>query len=322
MAAVRHAVRATLSDLDRDGVVYAAVSGGADSLALLAALAFEAPRAGRAPAVVHVDHALQPESAAQADRVVSQARALGVTEARVIAATIRRSRAGPEGGARAARYAVLDTLAAEPTTATVLLAHSRDDQAEQVLLGLARGSGARSLAGMAPVRGAYRRPLLHLGRATLVDACRRQGLLPWTDPTNADLAFTRNRVRHRVLPVLEAELGPGVGEALARTAELLRDDADLLDALAADAHDACGPHGAAGSTTLDVTALGALAPALRTRVLRRVALAAGAPATDLTFAHVRAVDALVTRWHGQGPVSLPGGLVAVRRCDRLVVEAP
>ncbi|HEX8001877.1 MAG TPA: tRNA lysidine(34) synthetase TilS [Mycobacteriales bacterium] len=301
VTAVRRAVRAVLQPGGPGGpggAAVAAVSGGADSLALLAALAHEAPKAGVAAAAVTVDHGLHPGSAEQAARVVAQAASLGLA-CTVLAVT---PAGGGETAARAARYAALDTVAER---ATVLLGHTRDDQAEQVLLGLARGSGARSLAGMPARRGAYVRPLLDLPRATTRAACAALGLTPWEDPSNADPRHARARVRHAVLPVLEEQLGPGVAEALARTARLLRDDADALDALAA-AH-----------PSLAVADLAALPAAVRTRVLRRAAIAAGAPANDLTYDHVASLDAFVTAWRGQGAVALPGGLRAERRCDTL-----
>jgi tRNA(Ile)-lysidine synthase len=301
VAEVRRAVRAAINTTPPGALVLAAVSGGADSLALLAGLAWEAPRNERRAAAVHVDHGLHPDSATQAATVVAQAAALGLdTHVRTV------TTAPTETAARAARYAALDAVVAETGAAAVLLGHTRDDQAEQVLLGLARGSGARSLAGMPKQRGSYLRPLLALPRATTERACEAQGLTPWHDPANDDPRHARNRVRHAVLPVLEENLGPGVAAALARTADLLRQDADALDAIA-DAYD----------TTLDTKALAALPPAIRSRVLRRAAIAAGAPPTDLTAAHVAAIDALVTAWHGQERVDLPGGLAAVRACDTL-----
>jgi tRNA(Ile)-lysidine synthase len=308
VAAVRRAVRAVLPD---DGLVLAAVSGGADSLALLAGLAFEAPRQGLRYGAVHVDHGLLEGSADQAANVAAQAAALGADPVDVVTVTVEGT---TEGAARTARYAALDAAAVRHGAALVLLGHTRDDQAEQVLLGLARGSGARSLAGIPPTRGIYARPLIGIPRATTERACAAQGLTPWQDPSNADPAYARARARHHALPALEAALGPGIAEALARTAALLRDDADLLDALAADAWPSTLKE--ADPLTLDVAALDALPAALRTRVLRRAALAAGAPPTDLTLGHVQAVDALITGWHGQGPVALPG-LAVVRRCGTL-----
>jgi tRNA(Ile)-lysidine synthase len=212
-----------------------------------------------------------------------------------------------EDSARRARYTAFDAL----PPGDVLLGHTRDDQAEQVLLGLARGSGARSLAGMPPRRGRYARPFLDLPRATTQRACAALGLVPWQDPANDDPRFARARARHDALPALERALGPGVAEALARTAAQLRADADLLDELAEAAFAEAG---------LDAKRLAALPAALRTRVLLRAARRAGA--RDLTAGHIGAIDALLTDWHGQGPVDLPGGLVVTRRCDTLDFQHP
>jgi tRNA(Ile)-lysidine synthase len=289
-----------------------ACSGGADSLALAAAVAFEAPRAGLRAGGVVVDHALQSGSAERAGAVAAALRELGLDPVTAVRVAVT-GPGGPEAAARSARYAALEGAAARLGAAAVLLGHSRDDQAETVLLGLARGSGARSLAGMAPVRGLLRRPLLDLDRETLRDACRAEGLAWWDDPHNADPAYARSRVRSAVLPVLEGELGPGVAAALARTARLLRADADALDAIAAQAQ----VRTAEGD--LDADALAGLQPAVRTRVLRAAALAAGCPATDLTEAHVRAIEALVVDWHGQVEVQLPGRVRARRSCGRLLL---
>lgn len=237
VAAVRAAVRGGLSDVPPGAVVLAACSGGPDSLALAAALAHEAPRRGWRGAGVTVDHGLQPGSARRAREVAAVLRGLGLDPARSVRASVLAGTGGggPEAAARAARYTALDSVAADVGAAAVLLAHTRDDQAETVLLGLARGSGARSLAGMPGRRGRYRRPLLGLGRASAREACAALGLEPWDDPQNRDPAFARARVRHQALPALEAALGPGVADALARSAAQLRADADLLDDLARDA---------------------------------------------------------------------------------------
>ena len=222
---------------------------------------------------------------------------------------------GPEAAAREARYAVLEEVADRLSARVVLLGHTLDDQAETVLLGLARGSGGRSLQGMRPAFGVFARPLLGVRRDDTVTACQVEGLEPWDDPHNDDPGFTRVRVRHRVLPVLEDELGPGVAEALARTADQLRDDTALLDDLAAGALEAARrPEG------LDVEALAAQPPALRHRALHRAALAAGVPASELTRHHVLEVDQLLVAWRGQRWVDLPGHLRATRREGLLVLE--
>jgi tRNA(Ile)-lysidine synthase len=241
-------------------------------------------------------------------------RGLGLDPVEVVRVAVAGA-GGPEAAARTARHAALADAAQRWGCAAVLLAHSRDDQAETVLLGLARGSGARSLAGMAPVSGLLRRPFLDLDRSVLRAACLASDLVPWDDPQNEDPAFTRVRVRRHVLPLLEREIGPGVAAALARTARLVRADADALDDIARAAAAA-----ALRADGLDVAALVALPTAVRTRVLRGAALAAGSPASALTATHVEALDALVTAWHGQGPLDLPGGGRAARAYGRLTVD--
>jgi tRNA(Ile)-lysidine synthase len=307
VAALRTSVRRCLSDLQPGALVLVGLSGGADSLALCAGVSFVAPRQGLTWGAVVVDHGLQPDSAAVAERAAEQARGLGAAAVEVAAVRVA-GPGGPEAAARDARRRALIDAATRHGAATVLLAHTLDDQAETVLLGLARGSGARSLAGMREREGLWRRPLLGLEAARTRAVCEQLGLGWWTDPHNADASFARVRARRHVLPELERQLGPGVAAALARTADLLRDDADLLDAQAADlSRQATGADG-----RIDVRVLAAAPAALRSRVLRAAALAAGCPATDLTSGHVRAVDRLVTDWRGQAGLDLPGDVVASR----------
>ena len=301
-------MRSSLRDLAAGELVVAAVSGGADSLALAAALAHEAPRAGVVAGAVTVDHGLQEGSGERAKEVANAVRALGLDPV-LVKTVVVRGPGGPEAAARRARHRAL----ADTQAVAVLLGHTLDDQAETVLLRLARGSGSRSLAGMPARAGVFRRPFLHVRRAQTRAACLALGLVPWEDPHNADPAYARSRVRYDALPALERALGPGVAAALARSADLLRDDADVLDEAAGKAR----AYLTAPDGGLDVDDLAALAPAIRTRVLRQAAVDAGAPPGTLAKGHVDALDALVTRWCGQGPVSLPGGLVGERRCDRL-----
>ncbi|MDR8408326.1 tRNA lysidine(34) synthetase TilS [Nonomuraea sp. 3-1Str] len=318
VADVRRAVREALAGLPPDGPVLVACSGGADSLALAAALGFVAPRAGLEAGLLTVDHGLQAGSAERAGEVAALAGSLGLGVAEVLTVEVG-TEGGPEAAARDARYRALAGAADRLGAQAVLLGHTRDDQAETVLLGLARGSGLRSISGMAARSGRYLRPLLEIPRATTVAACRALGLSPWDDPHNADPRFTRVRVRARVLPLLESELGPGVAEALARTAALAREDADALDLWAGKAYQDCALSDIGGSVTLSVPALEALPGAVRGRVLRRAAVAAGTPAGALSATHVRAVERLVTHWRGQKPVDLPGGRAAVRRYGTLIL---
>ena len=322
-AECRRGVRAALAGLPAGSLALAAVSGGADSLALAAALAAEAPSHEVTAGAIIVDHQLQEESADVALLAAQHCADLGLGPVAVVPTLVTASGEGLEAAAREARYAALAETAAamgeDHPAHLVLLGHTRDDQAEQVLLGLARGSGARSLAGMAVLvvrEGTpFARPLLHLPRATTRQACQEWGLTPWEDPMNSDRAYARVRAR-QALADLEGDLGPGIAEALVRSADLLRDDADLLD-LAEQATPDDDPAG------VPVGALAELAPALRSRVWRRLLLRSGAPAGDLTAGHVAACDRLVTDWHGQGPLHLPGDLRVRRDRDRVhIARAP
>ncbi|MFP5346483.1 MAG: tRNA lysidine(34) synthetase TilS [Actinomycetes bacterium] len=321
VAAVRAAVRAELADVGPGQLVLVACSGGADSLALAAGTAFVAPRAGLRAGAVVVDHGWFDDSATVAATAAGQCRALGLEPVDVVRVDAAPTGQGPEAAAREARYAALRKRAADAGAAAVLLGHTLDDQAETVLLALARGSGARSLAGMPLRRGIFRRPLLNVPRDDVQATCDVLALTPWDDPSNADPRLARSRVRSVLLPVLESELGPGVAAALARTARLLRADAEVLDRLAhealARARTGSGPGPGDGELSLDVDRLAREPDGVRWRVLRLAAVSAGSPPGSLAHRHVLALDALVRDWHGQGEASLPGGVAAVRAYGRL-----
>jgi len=319
VAEVRSAVRRCLGEFPEGDLVLAACSGGADSLALAAALAHEGPRRGLRAGGVTVDHGLQPGSADRASEVTRVLTGLGLEPVACLRVAVPAGpgNGGPEAAARTARYAALAEAAHRTGAAAVLLAHSRDDQAESVLLGLARGSGTRSLAGMPQRRGPYRRPVLGVGRATLRAACETLGLRPWDDPQNADPAFARVRVRNQALPALEGALGPGVTEALARSARQLQADAEALEDLAAK--EAERVHDSDGGWRADL--LAGLPAAIRTRVLRQAAIGAGCPPGALTAGHIDALDALVISWHGQRWADLPGGVRGQRQRGRLLFTA-
>jgi tRNA(Ile)-lysidine synthase len=309
------AVQAVDAALSQENVqIVTACSGGADSLALAFAARYVASRRDLKYAAVIIDHGLQQGSADIAARVRDQLDRLGYHDVTITAVQVDQSAAaGLEAAAREARYRALDTEA-RARSATLMLGHTLDDQAETVLLGLARGSGSRSLAGMASRAGHFVRPFLGIRRATTEQVCAELGLNPWQDPHNADRRFTRVRVRETVLPTLEAELGPGVAEALARTAELVRDDNELLDRLATEASRI---EGMGGTDTLDCAALQAQPPALRRRIIRLWLLTHGLG--DLSLRHISAVESLVIDWHGQKAIQIPGATVT-RTAGRLRVS--
>lgn len=306
---VRRAVRESLRDLPDDELVLVACSGGADSMVLAAGTAI----CGRPAAAAIIDHGLQEDSQDVARSAAQQCRDLGL-EPVIVRRVEVRGPGGPEAAARSARYAALREIAGELDAAAILLAHTMDDQAETVLMRLARGSGARSLSAMAVVDADLRRPLLGLRRDLVRSAAA--GMDVHEDPHNADDRYARPRVRHHGLPALVADLGDGVIGGLARSAELLREDNDALDLWASRvAFVLSGQEVAA-----QVTDLQGVPAAVRVRAIRRMALAAGCPGGALTRDHLRSVAALVTDWRGQGPVDLPGGVRATRKSGRLLLQ--
>ncbi|MBP2187836.1 tRNA lysidine(34) synthetase TilS [Nocardia goodfellowii] len=316
---IRQAVRAWSAEYAPEGAVAVALSGGADSLALTAAAVLEAASVD----ALIVDHRLQAGSEKVAAAAAAAALRLGCRSARVLEVDVGTA-GGMEAAARHARYAALGSArAGQP----VLLGHTLDDQAETVLLGLARGSGGRSIQGMAPYAEPWGRPLLGVRRAMTRQCCADIGLTPYEDPHNFSPDFTRVRLRGEVLPLLEDVLGGGVAPALARTAEQLREDGAVLDALAEELLASARRSGAeapgADGDTLSIEILATAPAALRRRAIRAWLLAGGAKA--LTGKHLRAVDALVTAWRGQGGVAVGGGtadtrLVAGREHGRLTMH--
>lgn len=327
LADTRNAVESAFRDagVDAGSRVLLAVSGGSDSMALAQAALFVASRAGVLAASMTVDHGWRPDSLKEARATRDRLAGLGADPALVVTldCDARRGAGGPEAASRAARYAALAraarTLGGEPAgsrpPATVLLGHTADDQAETVLLGLARGSGARSIAGMpaaSTVPGApdvrALRPFLGLRRSLLREALASEGVGWVEDPTNgpdspvraADgTPLRRAAVRHHSLPALEEDLGPGVVEALARTAALLRADTEALDSIACE-------HATRLGSELDVDGLRSLPQAVRTRILRSAAIAAGARPGELTSWHIIRLDGLVASRRSGACLHLPG----------------
>ena len=310
--AARHAVDAALHGASR---ILVASSGGPDSVALAGVTAWVAQHEGITAGAVIVDHQLQPTSADMTRTAATGCVAVGLDPVLVRVVEVG-SDGGLEAAARAARYAALAEAAEEFGADAVLLGHTRDDQAETVLLRLLRGSGARSLAGMRAVQGIWRRPFLDVSRRDVHQVANaiaaRHDIAIVRDPHNTDPAFARVRVR----ALLEQWSDRDAAVAgLARSAQLLGDDADYLDACAQDVSQQL-----VRASSAEASTLAALPRALRTRVLRLMALDAGAPSGVLTHDHIVAIDALVTDWHGQGEIALPGGVRAWREYGRLRIQ--
>lgn len=315
IAAVRRGVRSALAECEPGETVVVAVSGGADSMALASAAIFEGAKKSLRVIGATVDHGLQVGSDEVAAVVAERLSAMGISATATIKVAVDDlDRVGPEGAARNARYAALDQYADHVEARLTLLGHTRDDQAETVLLGLARGSGGRSIAGMRRAFGRYRRPILDVGRDDTITACQVEGITVWEDPHNVDPGYARVRVRRAVLPVLEDQLGPGIAKALARTADQLRSDMAFLDDVAALEWSGT----LAGE--LPVAALAEYPIAIRSRVLRLAAVDAGAIDTELTYDHVMALNELIENWHGQKWIDLPGHIRAVRRGSLVTFE--
>ncbi len=286
-------------------------SGGTDSMALAAALLKESNNSKIIPVVV--DHGLQSNSAEIAAQTVAKLKELGYSEVATARANVEVTD-GLEASARRARYLIFKQFIDSYQPKYFMLAHTLNDQAESVLLGLARGSGARSLSGMATVNNIFVRPLLKNTRAQTAAACIEAGITVWDDPHNLDERFARVKVRRNLLPIFEENLGPGITEALARTADLLRDDADALDDFANQYFSQ------ADASNLDVAELERLPKAIRTRVLRLAIYKAGAPSGMLSADHIASAEALISDWHGQKEVSLPGNVKLSRISGRITLS--
>lgn len=311
---MRQAVRPWLAEFAPGEKVLIAVSGGADSLALAAALGLESRELSLNLIPVIIDHGLQSGSTEIASMTAATLTKLGFHQIKIRKVVVEITD-GLEASARRARYEAFDEALSEFGAHSIFLGHTLNDQAETVLLGLARGSGTRSLSGMASASSdrKYLRPLLSITRDVTVESCNEQGIEFWSDPHNENEDFTRVRVRKNILPQLESDLGPGVIESLGRTAKILREDADALEQLAAEYR--------LGEPDLIVDHLAALPKAIRVRVLRSAIYEAGAPSGSITATHIEPVEALITSWHGQGEVALPGGVKVSRISGRLSLSS-
>ena len=299
---------------DYSGVwVIVACSGGPDSVALALTTANLAAKHNWKLTVVIVDHGWSELSAANAQFAADQLKAHGVTNIEIIVAepTPAENR---EAAAREIRYAILQRKSEELNGAPVLLGHTKDDQAETVLMRLVRGSGSKALAGMAPVRGIFIRPLLELDRS-IVHAAIPETVSVIEDPANADDSYLRVRVRKSVLPVMQAELGDDVISGLVRSAQLLRIDSEYFVAETETQFANCSVE-----DDLDVVELEKRHAAIRTRVIQHWLIHAGVPSGSLHQIHIKTVEELVTNWHGQKEINLPGGFKVKRSGKRLTIS--
>jgi tRNA(Ile)-lysidine synthase len=306
---MQNAVQNLLKNFDAGDLVLVGCSGGADSLALAWTTLVVGKRLELKTGAVIVDHQLIPESNSVALNAKKQCEDLGIQEVIIKKVNVEHNHEGLEAAARIARYEAFENVLHETNAQAILLAHTQDDQAETVLMRLTRGSGAKSLSGMAQVSGKYIRPFLHLRKKLVHDSLDLIGLKAWQDPANTDHQFLRVKVRHELMPKIVEVLGESAISSLDKTSQLLRLDNQALEELAQQFFKSQKDVKTNG---LEISELEKLPEAIRTRVLRIFAIASGVHPGPFSFEHIEAIDALVKNWHGQGNVDLPGFIQATR----------
>ncbi len=318
VAQARTAVREVLSTLQPKRLVLA-VSGGADSLALAAATAFEARKLSIGLVAAVVDHGLQQGSDWVARQAAERLRDLGIEDVVIEKVSVKKTGDGMEAAARDARYKALEKIRKAKKADWILLGHNLDDQAETVLLGLARGSGLRSIAGMSKIDHERRfvRPLLDISRADLRQACSDAGISFWDDPHNDDSSFARVRVR-KLSAELEKNLGPGFAQALSRTAKTAAEADEVIAELAQKLIKKALLKTGARQVSYSVAELAKAKDAVRRKALHIICVSCGAK--NVSRSQVLALDELITNWHGQKKSSL-SGITVERVANQLVVKS-
>ena len=306
---MQNAVQNLLKDFEAGDSLLVGCSGGADSLALAWTALVVGKRLELKIGVIIVDHQLIPESSSVALNAKKQCEEFGIEEVIIKKVNVEQTHEGLEAAARIARYEAFENVLHETNAQAILLAHTQDDQAETVLMRLTRGSGAKSLSGMAQVSGKYLRPFLHLRKKLVHDSLDLIGLKAWQDPANTDHQFLRVKVRHELMPKIVEVLGESAISSLDKTSQLLRLDNQALEDLAQQFFESQKDVKTNG---LEISELEKLPEAIRTRVLRICAIASGVHPGPFSFEHIEAIDALVKNWHGQGNIDLPGFIQATR----------
>ncbi len=317
-AQARKAVRELLSTLKPKRLVLA-VSGGADSLALAAATAFEAKKLSIQLVAAVIDHGLQKASDQVAKQAAERLQVLGIDDVVIEKVSVKKSGDGLEAAARDARYQALEKIRKAKKAEWILLGHNLDDQAETVLLGLARGSGLRSIAGMSKLDQERKllRPLLDISRTDLRKACSDAGISFWDDPHNEDSSFARVRVR-KLAAELEKNLGPGFAQALSRTAKTAAEADEVIAELADKLIKKSLLKSGARQVSYAVPVLAKAKDAVRRKALHIICVSCGAK--NISRSQVLALDELITNWHGQKKSSL-SGITVERVANQLVVKS-
>ena len=300
--------------------VGAAVSGGPDSMALFHVLLDFREKSPFPLVVLHLNHGLRgAESDGDEEFVRERAAALGVPfrSRKVPLPEILRERRGSlEELAREQRYRFFEDTAAAEGLSRIALGHHGDDQVETVLMHFLRGSGLRGLRGMEPVRdGRYVRPLIEVSREEILDFLDRRGIPYRTDGTNRELQTLRNRVRHRLVPLLEEDYNANVRETLRRVVPVLREENDFLEAMARGAADRW--RGPGETASVFVREFGELHPALQRRALKEILEGLVGKDRRVLLAHVEAVLGLIRGNRPSGRLHLPLGVAAEREYDRV-----
>jgi tRNA(Ile)-lysidine synthase len=311
-----NSVEKFLKDVSPGDKVLVACSGGSDSLALAWTVQFVAKKSEIFVSALVIDHQLFAESNQVAKDAVAKLKLLGIQEVVIKSVEVPKSPDGIEAAAREVRYQALKEFAQEIAATQIYLGHTLEDQVETVLMRLTRGSGARSLQGMSERNGFFVRPFLHIPRNAVRESLNLINIKAWEDPMNYSDMFLRSKIRNNLLPVLAEVLGVRAFEAIDRTATQIRDDNQALDLICQDVMTLNHIE-----TRAEVSVLEMQPKAIRSRIIRSMALNAGAPAASLANSHIEAINQLVENWHGQGEVALPGKLRAARVINQIVIEA-
>jgi tRNA(Ile)-lysidine synthase len=308
---------------ERGHTVLVAVSGGADSMALLHMLWQLREPLALQLCVAHLNHQMRPNATDDAHFVETTAGYLGIRcicDTRDVPTYQRQHKLSPEDAARQLRYAFLRATATQLGADRIAVGHTADDQAETVILHLLRGSGLRGLGGIPPVRGPIVRPLIHVSRADIIDYVRTHRVLFREDPSNDQRQYSRNRIRLDLLPALRRDYNPRLLQTLCRTAQLLADDEAALQAMAHQHFLAARLAATSGAMTLQIAGLTSLPLALERRVLREALAEVMGGLQGVTARHIAAIVALLRSGTGNQRLTLPQGVVVERQYDVLLIH--
>lgn len=319
-----HRALADFDMLHQGETVLVAVSGGQDSVALVDLLCRVRDEMDLDIAVAHYNHGLRPGADEDQQFVGKLAHEKGcevIIGRGDVGAYAQQQGMNVEAAARELRYQFLEQTADDIGADRIALGHTAGDIAETLLMNLLRGAGMRGLASVAPVRDRIIRPLVYVTREQTAEYCARRNLSFQTDATNLDTHYTRNRIRLELLPQLEDEYGPGVIDALVRTALAARQELEWTEPIVQEAWEQCRLDTDAAQA-ISVPEAQKLEKGLLVRVLRKMCRAAGVDLRKLQWEHWAGMAELVYEEKGTGRISLPGDWRARREYDVFVLEHP